>query len=280
MTRGMSWLSIKLPGKLGRPISRQLKITRWNSARVYWRPSTLITKQRAWLQILWLRKCSTQTVAKDRRGPGGTRGLGIVFCWSRIFCMNIGFRIFCWFPILWHELWFKKHHCSPIWFVLQRYPNNTPCCYQGNQQLPGETPRECITDLRHWIEVKQRTWLLIRWSRKCSTQIVTVHGCSGLSRIQYCFLLITYEFWFSNILSISNSFTDHPDSSHELWNPRAYILIIAGSCMCYFPSTRRRCWVGRELVELLLQGSSNLVAASSPSACTEQWRLGPGLVAS
>ena len=40
----MRWLSTKSPGKLGRPISRQSKITSEKSARVYCRSSTLPRK--------------------------------------------------------------------------------------------------------------------------------------------------------------------------------------------------------------------------------------------
>ena len=56
------------------------------SARVYCRSSTF-AKQRTWLLIWCSRKCSTQIVATHRPG------LGIVLCWSRIFCMNFDFRI-------------------------------------------------------------------------------------------------------------------------------------------------------------------------------------------
>ena len=52
-------------------------------------------KQRTWLLILWSRKCWTQIVAAD------CRGLGVAFCWSRLFRKNLIFEYFADLQFFW-----------------------------------------------------------------------------------------------------------------------------------------------------------------------------------
>ena len=189
----------------------------------------LLAKQRTWLLILWTRKCSSLfdtscccNVAID------CRGLGVAFSWSRIF---LHFQIFGWFAILSHELWFKHPHCSPIWFVLQRYSNYSPCSSQDKKKSPGEYPRECVADLRHSLQ--NNGDMVANMAHNGP-----INGCREsiqhklLQRIVVNLVLFSADLAWILTFEYFADFQFFSRSSHELRDPRAYILMIAWSCRC------------------------------------------------